>query len=106
MHASSSLHLAFGWLVLSGDGKKKIKKLVCFLLKIESLSVKEVTESCPSLQTPCQIQLKLASISEPGKRLQYITNKQTNILSVVTNIMINTSAAYNPTLQQTLTPMR
>lgn len=100
MHARSTPHLAFGWLVLSGE-ETNIKKLLCFLLTIQSLSVKEVTESCPSLQTPCQIQLKLVNLR--AWKATTVNYKQTNILSVISYIMINTSVAYNSALQQTLT---
>lgn len=84
--------LPSAWIWLAGfewGEKKKIKKLLCFLLTIQSLSVKEVTESCPSLQTPRQIQLKLVCHFRAWEETT-VYYKQTNILSVISYIMINT----------------
>lgn len=102
MHARATLHLASGWLVCSGE---KNQKAALFSLKnsmpICQRSDRKLSISANTMPNTAEACL---SISEPGKRPQHITNKQTNVLSVISYITINImSVAYNSTLQQTLT---
>lgn len=66
--------------------------MLCFLLKIQNLPAKEVTQSCPSLQTPRQTQLNLVYLFQClGKdhfQLQHFP-KQANILSVISYMLPN-----------------